>query len=545
MSGDDRAADLAITGAAVRTMDPSLPVTDAVAVRGDRVVALGAKAVREVTGPATEVLDLPGRLVLPGFQDAHVHPPSSGLERLRCDLTGADDREGYRMAIAAYASDRKDAWILGGGWSMAAFPGGTPRREALDDLVPDRPVFLTNRDGHGAWVNGVALEMAGISAATGDPPDGRIERDPDGTPTGTLHEGAMSLVERLIPATTGEEWRAAILESQRYLHSLGITAWQDAWVDEGALRAYRELCDRGELTARVVTALWWERDRGEEQVEELIERRRWGTGGRLRATTVKIMLDGVVENFTASMLEPYLDAEGGPTGNRGLRFVDPEALAKYVPRLHREGFQVHFHAIGDGAVRAALDAVEAAVQSQGPRDLRHHVAHIQVVHPDDIPRFAKLGVVANAQPLWACHEPQMDELTIPFIGPERTARQYPFASLLRAGARLAIGSDWAVSTPDPFPQLEVAVNRVDPEQRENPPFLPDERLDLLQALAAFTRGSAYVNHLDDETGTLAPGMKADLVVVDRDITAPGAGPIGDARAELTMVAGRVVHNDLG
>jgi predicted amidohydrolase YtcJ len=536
------AADLAITGATVRTMDPARPLADAVAVRGGRIEAVGSEEVQATTGRTTEVLHLPGRLVLPGFQDAHVHPPSSGLERLRCDLNAIEDREGYRGAIAAYARTHpNEQWILGGGWSMAAFPGGTPRSEDLDDIVPDRPVFLPNRDGHGAWVNSRALERAGIGPGTPDPPDGRIERDADGTPTGTLHEGAQRLVEDRIPEPGPAQWEAAILEAQAYLHSLGITAWQDASVEAPQLRVYRDLDDRGRLTARVVAALWWDRRRGEDQVEELVEMRRWGTAGRVDAHTVKVMLDGVVENFTASMLEPYLGPDGRPTENRGIPFVEADELPGVVIRLDAEGFQVHFHAIGDRAVRDALDAVDAAREANGPSDRRHHIAHIQVVDPDDVPRFAALEVTANAQALWAVHEPQMDDLTIPFLGPERAIHQYPFGSLLRAGARMAMGSDWSVSTPNPFLQMEVAVTRVDPEHRDNAPFLPDERLNLGDVLAAFIRGSAYVNRLDRETGIVAPGMLADLVVVDRDIAAPDAGPIGDARALLTMVDGKVVH----
>jgi predicted amidohydrolase YtcJ len=536
------AADLAITGATVRTMDPTRSLSDAVAVRAGRIEAVGSEEVRAATGRTTEVLHLPGRLVLPGFQDAHVHPPSSGLERLRCDLNSIEDREGYRQAIAAYARARPDEeWILGGGWSMAAFPGGTPRREDLDDVVHDRPTFLPNRDGHGAWVNTKALRLAGIDAGTPDPADGRIERDPDGAPTGTLHEGAMDLVERLVPEPGAESWELAILEAQRYLHSVGITAWQDATVEPPTLKAYRDLDDRGLLTARVVAALLWDHHRDEDQIEDLLELRRWGTGGRVRAGTVKIFLDGVVENFTASMLDPYLGADGEPTGNRGLRLADPDDLARNAIALDREGFQLHFHAIGDRAVRDGLDAVEAVREANGIADRRAHIAHIQVVHPDDVPRFAALDVVANAQALWALHEPQMDDLTIPFLGPERATLQYPFGSLLRAGARMAMGSDWSVSSPDPFPQMEVAVTRVDPLHRDKEPFLPSERIRLGQALAAFTRGSAFVNRLDEETGVIAPGMLADLVVVDRDIAAPDTGPIGDARALLTMVDGTVVH----
>jgi predicted amidohydrolase YtcJ len=537
--------DLAVVGP-VRTMDPDRPTAEAVAIAGERIATVGTQAdVREVAGPRTEVLQVPDGLVLPGFQDAHVHPTLGGLERLRCDLNAASDRDGYRAVIAAYARIHSDVpWIHGGGWSMAAFPGGTPRREDLDDLLPDRPAFLTNRDGHGAWVNTRALALAGIDRHTTDPPDGRIERDRDtGEPTGTLHEGAMDLVERLIPPPALEEWMAAILEAQAYLHSLGITAWQDAIVEPEHLEAYRSLGGRGHLTARVVAALWWERDRGVEQVDELVERRAAAAADGIDAGTVKIMLDGVVENFTASMLEPYLDARGRPTANRGLRFVEPETLGDAVTRLDARGFQVHFHAIGDRAVRDALDAVEAATVANRRRDRRHHIAHLQVVHPDDVPRFAELGVTANAQALWACHEPQMDDLTIPFLGPERAARQYPFRSLVEAGARLAMGSDWSVSSPDPLLQIEVAVTRTDPARRGDQPFLPEERLDPDAAVAGFTRGSAYVNRLDEETGTIGPGKLADVVVLDRDPFDPRNGPIGEARVLLAMVAGRVVHED--
>jgi predicted amidohydrolase YtcJ len=400
-------------------------------------------------------------------------------------------------------------------------------------------VFLVNRDGHGAWVSSRALELAGVDASTPDPPDGRIERDPDGSPTGALHEGAMDLVGRLVPPNTQTDIEAAILLAQRRLHSLGITAWQDAWVTAADLEAYAALAGRGELTARVVAALWWERDRGLEQVDELLERRERGRVGRLRATSVKIMQDGVCENFTAAMLSPYAGRDGAPTANRGLSMVEPELLKAAVTRLDAEGFQVHVHAIGDRAVREALDAFEASIAANGRRDARHHIAHIQFVHPDDVARFRRLGVVANAQPYWACHEAQMDDLTIPFVG-EAGSWQYPFQDLRRAGAVLAMGSDWPVSTPDPLQEMEVAVNRISPETRELEPFLPDQRVDLPTALDAFTRGSAFVNHLDDLTGSIQVGKAADLAVIDRDLFAPDAGPVGDAEVVLTLVEGEAV-----
>jgi predicted amidohydrolase YtcJ len=516
----------------------------ALAVRGDRIAAVGTEPeVRALAGPRTEVLHLPGRMVVPGFQDAHVHPAESGRDRLLCDLSVSEDAAEYLELVAAYArANPETEWILGSGWSISAFPAGIPRREDLDAVVPERPVYLPSRDGHGAWVNTRALELAGITASTADPEHGRIERDPStGEPVGTLQEEAMWLVEDLVPEPSQRDQEDGILEGQRYLHSLGITAWQDARVEGPVQTAYVSLAERGDLTGRVSMSLWWDNRRGEEQVEELMARR--GSWPNLRAGTVKIFLDGVIENFTALLLEPYLDAAGTPTENLGIPMADREALPLRVTRLHREGFQVHFHAIGDGAVRLALDAVQAAVDSEGPRDLRHHVAHIQLVHPEDVPRFRRLGVIPNAQALWACHEPQMDELTIPFLGPERAGRQYPFGSLVRSGARLAMGSDWGVSSADPLLQIEVATTRVAPDDRDAEPLLHEERLDLETALGAFTAGSAHANHLD-ETGTIEPGRLADLAVLDRDILSADAGPVGDARVLMTMVGGRIVHDRL-
>jgi hypothetical protein len=433
---------------------------------------------------------------------------------------------------------------------MDAFPGGTPTKEALDAVVPDRPVYLPNRDGHGAWVNSSALAMAGISRDTPDPIDGRIERTADGSPSGTLHEGAQELVDRLAPVPTAAELSEALRRGQTHLHALGITAWQDAIVGGGgsydSLDTYVEAAESGELTARVVGALWWERGQGLEQIDGLIEARARGRAGRFAATSVKIMQDGVCENFTAAVLDPYLDANGVATANRGLSMVDPELLKEAVTRLDVEGFQVHFHALAERAVREALDAIEAARIANGPSDHRHHIAHIQVVHPDDIPRFRALRAVANAQPLWAAHESQMDELTIPFLGEPRWRWQYPFASLVRAGATLAMGSDWSVSSADPLEEIHVAVNRVMAPQYphevvNHEVFLPDERLDLPTSLAAFTMGSAYVNHLDADTGSVEVGKYADLAVIDRNLFDHPVEEIAEATVEATYVEGAQVY----
>jgi predicted amidohydrolase YtcJ len=306
--------------------------------------------------------------------------------------------------------------------------------------------------------------------------------------------------------------------------------------------AYVTAAREGTLTARVVGALWWDRARGAEQIPELLELRERYTVGRMRATTVKIMQDGIAENHTAAMLGPYLTGCGCASDNSGISFVEPRALRAYVTALDAHGFQVHFHALGDRAVREALDAVEAARHANGWTDTRPQLAHLQVVHPDDVPRFRRLGAIANIQPLWAAHEPQMDELTIPFLDRERASWQYPFGDLLRAGATLAAGSDWPVSSADPLQGIHVAVNRRAPEAKDDVPvFLPAQRLDLGAALAAYTAGSAHANHLDD-TGTIAPGRAADLVVLDRDVFDGPAEAIGRARVLQTFVGGRRVYS---
>lgn len=554
-------ADTFLVGS-VCTVDPSRPRAEALAIKDGRILAVGAASdLAELRGPSTEVLDLTGRTILPGFQDSHVHPPAGGWQMMMCNLSSCRTVEDYLETIARFAAEHPDhEWIRGGGWSMALFPGGNPRAEDIDKVVADRPVFLESADGHSTWVNSAALSRAGITADTPDPADGVITRDRAGNPTGTLHEGSANLVRAFTPDISQDDLDSALLVAQRYLHSLGITAWQDAIVGSDSwgrtLDVYIRAAESGALTARVVGAQWWERHQGEEQIERFIQNRARASVGRFRATSVKIMQDGIVENGTAAFLEPYLDpCTSGQEchhdpGNRGISMVDPDRLPGYVTKLDEEGFQVHFHAIGDRAVREALDSFQAARAANGANDNRHHIAHIQVVHPDDIPRFAALDVIANGQPLWAAYDDQMVELAMPVLGEQRSAQQYPFASLLRSGARLAFGSDWSVSTPDPTEEMAIAVNRSMSNAtaddigaaRGGEVFSPDECLNLEQAIHAFTMGAAYVNHLDDVTGSLTPGKYADIAVLDRDIFDRGQGRIEQTEVILTLVEGQAVFS---
>ncbi|HEY8177484.1 MAG TPA: amidohydrolase [Candidatus Limnocylindria bacterium] len=522
---------------------------DGLAISAGRLAAVGTSAeMRELAGHTTRVITLDRQTVVPGFIDAHVHPIDGGMTSLECDLYDILGTAAYGAAIAAYAAVHPERpWITGGGWSMSDFPGGTPRREPLDALVPDRPVMLYNRDGHGVWVNSVALQRAGVDASTPDPADGRIERDPDGMPTGMLQEGAIDLVADHVPPASHADLVAGLLAGQRRLHALGITGWQDAMVRPDLAAAYSEVHRSGRLTARTRLALLWDNKRGLEQVDELVERREAAAADGLAAGSVKLFVDGIIENRTAVTVEPYLDPDGRASDARGIPMIEPDLLTAAVVELDGRGFQCHFHAIGDGGVRLALDAIQAAQAARtanGAGDHRHHVAHIELIHPDDIGRFATIGAVANIQPFWAMDEAQMRDLRIPVLGPDRARWQYPFRSLLDAGARLAGGSDWPVTTANPLLEMEVAVTRTDTDNRDGPALFPEERLTLEEVLRAFTLGSAFVNHREIETGSIEVGKRADLAILDRDIRSPDAGPLGEARVVATLVDGRVVAGEL-
>jgi predicted amidohydrolase YtcJ len=520
-----------------------------VAVRAGLIVAVGSDdEVLAASGSAAEVIQLAGGLVSPSFGDAHLHPVNAGVELGQCDLHDARSAAECFDRVAAYAAEHPDdEWILGAGWSVEHFPGGMPSRVDLDRIVPDRPVLLHNRDHHGAWVNSRALAAAAITRATPDPADGRIERDASGEPTGTLQEGAVRLVRAVAPTPSRRALQEGLLRAQSRCFELGITNWQDALLRQHSpgidgLTPYLDALDAGTLVAKVNGAIWWDRNRGPEQLEEILAAAdRVGAGRtRFRATAVKIMVDGIVENFTASLSKPYRDASGRETDNFGISFLERDDLIEAVELIDRHGLQVHFHALGDRAVATALDAVENARRANPAGAARHQLDHLQMVQPEDVRRFRVVRAVANIQPLWACIDDQMTAMTIPFIDPSLVDRHYPFADLEAAGATLAAGSDWPVSSLNPFDGMHVAVNRT-PVGVGAEPFLPHQRLRLATVWDAYTAGVAYVNGRDDEFGNLAPGMAADLVVVDRNPFELADSEIASARVVSTWVDGRPVY----
>lgn len=538
---------LLIRNAALWSDGGYLPGT-AVLIDGATITAIGEEPdlLAGLTG-RYDVIDAQGALVTPTFADAHNHAALAGIEAGNLDLSGAADAEDCLRLIAEHAATDDAPWLVGGGWTMTHFAGGVPTAAMLDTVTGDRPAFLLNADHHGAWVNTAALRLAGVDESTSDPADGRVERAADGRPSGTLHEGAADLVAAFVPPVDAESTMQGIRTAMRALFAAGVTAWQEALLGDFSgtsdpTEGYLRLLAAGKLPARVSGALWVPRETTVADIPsligDLVARRDRNARLGFDTSTAKIMLDGVAENRTAALHEPYL-VNGCDCGTgRGIAYFDRDVLFAVATALVAAGFALHFHAIGDRAVTDALDAVEQLpAELRGRR--RHHIAHVQIVDPADVPRFARLGVTVNAQALWACNEQQMTELTVPVIGERRAAWQYPFGSLHRAGAELAMGSDWPVSTFEPWPAIHVAVNRQAPGS-DAPVLNPGEELTLGRALQAYTAGSHRLLGVAG-SGSLRVGANADLCVADRDPFARPANEIGLTRNRVTVLAGRVVH----
>ena len=542
-----KVADLAFTHGAIYTVDGERSWAEAIAIDDGRISYVGTDAgAKDYIGPNTKVIDLKGRMVLPGMQDVHIHPISGGMEANACDLNALNSVDQYVAKIKECADAHPDdPWIKGGGWSMASFgPGAIASKKLIDAVVPDRPVIVASRDGHSSWANSKAIEIAGITNDTPDPPDGRIDRDPKTHEAiGSFQEGGDAMIWAKVPPATEAQRDAGLRYAVKMLNGYGITGIQDASVNEEDLKSYHRVDKAGQLTLHVVGSIWWERGQGLEQIENIKRLRSDYSSGRIDAGTVKIMQDGVMESYTAVVLEPY--KLPGKKDARGIPMVDPELLKKAVTQLDADGFQVHFHAIGDGAVRQVLDAIEAARTANGDLGHRHHIAHIQLIHPDDQPRFRKLHVTANFQPLWAYADDYVTDLTLPFISKFAASYMYPIGSMEKSGAVVAFGSDWSVSTANPFEEMETAVTRMGSLGDTKTPFMPDERITLPEALAAFTINAAYTNRDEKNTGSLEVGKVANLAVLDRNLFEIPANDISDTKVLLTLFEGKPVHGDIG
>lgn len=535
-------AGLILTNAAITTMAAARPRAEALAVAAGRIVYVGdSRGALRFRGPSTRVVDLGGRMVLPAFQDSHVHLVAGGVKLGLCDLNGLGTREEVLAKVRAYAAAHPQAaWIAGGGWDLPLFPQADPRKEDLDAIVPDRPAVLDSADGHSAWVNSRALALAGITRDTPDPAGGRIERDPQtGTPTGTLRESAADLVQRLVPELGPEDHIRGLRAGLALANRFGIASIIEASAGPETLDAYAALDKSGELTVRVLASLYVDTDKGVAEVRRLAGLRRQYAGPRLTATSAKIFADGVMEPHTAALLEPYIDRPG----DRGTPLLEPEAFNELARALDLAGFQIHVHAIGDRAVRMALDAFEAAGRANGFRDLRHHIAHLELIDPTDIPRFKRLGVAANFQALWAYPDTYITDLTLPILGPRRSRWLYPIGSVARTGARIVGGSDWPVSSMNPLLAIQVALARRGPDAPPGEAWIPEERVDLATMLRAYTMNGAWLSHEERIHGSLETGKAADLIVLDHDLFAIPVFEIGRTRVLLTLLDGREVFRD--
>ncbi len=529
-------ADLLLRGGRIYTVDSGRTVADALAVREGRIAAIGTEAELERwVGPGTEVVELAGRLVLPGFHDAHAHPLHGGIAAIGCDLSGLVSVEAILEKVQSCGELSESPWILGSGWDLSLFPDANADRRLLDRVAADRPVFLQGADGHSAWVNTRALELAGVTRETRAPPQGVIERDHAGDPSGTLRESAIALVRERIPAPDLETRLRGLRHGLRIANGFGITSFVDAALGRADLEIYRSLAESGELQAR--TVLCMELASGQEaELEALIHERERYRSPRTRPDCVKIFVDGVLEGETAALLDPYLDRPS----HRGRLDHEPAALADAVARYDRMGLQVHMHAIGDRAVRVALDAVAEARRRNGRSDGRHQLAHLQLVATEDQPRFAALEVAADFQALWAFPDGYITLVNLPAVGRERVERMYPIGSLRRAGARIVAGSDWPVSSMNPLEAIQVALTRRDPSGRAPDALNPAERVDLPTMIAAYTIEGAWIMHQERETGSLEVGKLADLVILERDLFAIPEREIGAVQVTRTLLQGETV-----
>ena len=537
-------ADLVFTGGGVYTVDGARSWAQAVAVAGGRIVYVGPDSgATPWIGPGTRRVDLAGKMLLPAFHDSHVHPVSSGVDALDCDLRGLTTADEVLAAIARFAAAHPQAaWIRGGGWELPLFPGGNPSKGLLDRVVPDRPALLEASDGHSAWVNSRALALAGVTRATPDPPHGRIERDPStGEPSGTLRESAVRLVSRHLPPRTAREREDGLRLALKLANGFGLTSLQEADASEDILEAYRALDAAGALTARVSVAIGARTDEGLADLPRLRALRARYRGRRYHADAVKIFADGVIETRTAALLEPYI----GFGDDRGHTNLEPEAFRALAAALDRDGFQIHVHAIGDRAIRDALDALEAARNANGARDSRHHIAHLELIDPADIPRFRRLGVVANFQPFWSNGDEYLTKMTEPELGPARSRWLYPIASVEAAGGVTAFGSDWNVSSMNPLDGIEVALTHREPEKGPGPAWLPEERITLPDAIAGYTIRGAYLDFTEKETGSIEAGKAADLVVLDRNLFEIPSSQIHQAKVLWTLLEGKEVYRAPG
>lgn len=534
-------AELVLKNGIIHTMNGAGDRAEALAVKDGKFLVIGTnREIDRFVGKETKVIDLGGKLVLPGFIDSHCHP-SAAIEQFgAAALFGMRSVADYQKAIVDFVKAHPGAAVIrGSGWSNTVFGPAGPDKAILDEVVRDLPVALSSEDGHSTWVNSRTLRLAGVTKATQNPPGGIIERDPKtGEPNGTLRESASDLVSKVIPDFTVEELARGLEEYQTMALAFGITTAHDASLGVGGndLKAYKTLERAAKLRMRFRASLYTDPEKGLEQVREQAAERDRNTGPFFQTRAAKIFIDGVIEGGTAYLKEPYAHKPGF----RGEPLWAPEALNSICAGLDKAGFQLHFHAIGDAAVAEALDGITYAAKVNGGRDARPMLTHLQLVSPEDVLRFKALGAVAVTQPFWFMKDDYYSNIQVPYLGLKRADKEYPMESFFKAGATVTSSSDYTVTIPcDPLQAIQIGMTRSRPGLTDPGAVLwPGERASLEQMISSFTINGAYANFLENTTGTIEPGKSADLVVFDKNLFDLPADKIGTAKVILTLFEGR-------
>ena len=537
-------ADTVIVHAKIYTVNPRQPWAEAVAIRGGKIVAVGSdKEIAAYQGASTTVIDAKQHMLLPGFIDNHVHFMGGSARLEQVSLDDAKTVGEFQKMIRDFAAQHPEKkWIQGMGWYYDIFgTSGMPDKKLVDEAVASRPVFLRAYDGHSAIANSEALRIAGITRDTPDPPNGTIVRDPaSGEPTGVLKESAGALVEQLIPKLTREEQLDLLARAVHYASSLGLTRVVSCGGDAEQVELFDEIRKRGQLTLRFYMAPFAPTAGATPEFVRTVQKDRenyhddW-----IDVSAVKFWLDGVIEAHTAAMLAPY----SNDAPNEGQLNFDPDTYKRSVAELDGMGFQIFTHAIGDRAIRLALDAYEAANKANGHSDARDKIEHIEDPSAADIPRFGKLGVIASMQPLHATPNNDILDVWAVNVGPERAARAWPWHDILAGGAHLAFGSDWPVVTISPWPGVQILLTRETPEGTPRGGWHPNERITLPQAIKGYTLDSAFAARRDKTEGSIETGKLADMIVISQDLFKVAPEKIGGTKVMLTMVGGKIVYQD--
>jgi predicted amidohydrolase YtcJ len=537
-----QSADTILINGKVYTVDAKQSWTQAVAIRGEKIVAVGDDTeIEKLRGPQTKVIDAGGKLVLPGFVDCHIHFLEGSISLGQANLEGAKNPADIQRILRDYAAKHPgDGWILGGGWNYAMFGDeNLPDKKYLDELFPNRPVFLSGYDGHTSWANSKALALAKIDKDTPNPANGAIVRDSKTSEaTGALKESAGRLVGKLVPKPTPAEKLAALRAGIHWANENGLTRVHSAGGDFEEFALYDELRRRGNLTLRMYIAYFLNPpELRPKDIDAIEEARRKYTGDWLSGGVVKMMIDGVIESHTAAMLEPYTD----DPSTKGKLFWEPDKYKAAVAELDKRGLQLFTHAIGDYAVRTALDAYENAENVNHTQDRRPRIEHIETITTEDIPRFGKLGVIASMQPLHAYPDEDTLRVWAGNAGPDRASRAWVWNSIAKAGGDLAFGSDWNVVTLNPWEGLQMAVTRQTTEGKPDGGWMPEQRVALAQAVEGYTLGAAYAGRREKTEGSIEPGKLADLVIVSQNIFEIDPHAIAQTKVIETIVGGRIVY----